>query len=89
MSQDTVQLMGRHWFIYDTGEGPSEVEGDGVVGIQPVIRPGERHSYRSGCQLRAGIGTMVGTFRMVRTNDSHTFIVSIPRMEFFATPRLN
>ncbi|GGH76306.1 MAG: Co2+/Mg2+ efflux protein ApaG [Bacteroidetes bacterium] len=88
-SSETVQLLGRHWFIYDTGEGPSEVEGNGVIGKQPVIAPGEVHTYRSGCHLRASIGAMRGVYNMVRLNSSERFEVNIPTFQFFASPRLN
>ncbi|KAB2807328.1 Co2+/Mg2+ efflux protein ApaG [Phaeocystidibacter luteus] len=89
MGNDTVQLLGRHWFIYDTGEGPSEVEGTGVIGKQPVIAPGEVHTYRSGCHLRASIGAMRGVYKMIRLSDNTEFEVQIPTFQFFASPRLN
>lgn len=86
---ETVQLLGRHWYIYDTGEGPSEVEGTGVVGKQPILSPGETHTYRSGCHLRSSIGAMHGAYKMIRLSDSTSFDVQIPNFQFFATPRLN
>ena len=88
-SPDTVQLLGRHWFIYDTGDGPSEVAGKGVVGQQPILGPGDAHTYKSGCHLRASIGMMKGTFEMIRLSTGKTFDVNIPSMQFFATSRLN
>lgn len=89
LSNETVQLLGRHWFIYDTGDGPSEVEGTGVIGKQPVIAPGEVHTYSSGCHLRASIGAMRGVYNMVRLSDNTPFEVQIPTFQFFATSRLN
>lgn len=89
LSDQEVQLLGRHWFIYDTGEGPSEVEGLGVVGEQPVIAPGASHTYSSGCHLKASIGAMKGYYTMVPTEGSRMFRVKIPTFQFFATPRLN
>ena len=59
-SQFEVQLLGRHWYIFDTGDGPSEVEGAGVIGKPPVAKPGEIHNNQSGCHLRASIGAMKG-----------------------------
>jgi len=88
-SPDTVQLMGRHWFIYDTGEGPSEVAGAGVVGQQPILGPGDSHTYQSGCHLRASIGVMKGFYEMLQLSSGGKFKVRIPAMQFFATPRLN
>lgn len=88
-SPDTVQLLGRHWFIYDTGEGPSEVAGAGVVGQQPILGPGDSHTYKSGCHLRASIGAMNGHYEMLQLSSGTTFKVLIPALQFFATPRLN
>jgi ApaG protein len=88
-SPDTVQLLGRHWFIYDTGEGPSEVAGKGVVGQQPILGPGDSHTYKSGCHLRASIGAMKGTYEMLRLSTGKTFNINIPALQFFASPRLN
>lgn len=88
-SPDTVQLLGRHWFIYDTGEGPSEVAGAGVVGQQPILGPGDKHTYNSGCHLRASIGVMKGYYEMHRLSTGTAFKVRIPTMQFFASPRLN
>lgn len=88
-SPHTVQLLSRHWFIYDTGDGPSEVHGEGVIGKQPVLQPGESHRYQSGSHLRSSIGCMKGTYLMKRTIDSIEFEVNIPTFQFFASPRLN
>jgi ApaG protein len=88
-SPDTVQLIGRHWFIFDTGEGPSEVAGSGVVGQQPILGPGDSHTYESGCHLRASIGVMKGHYEMLQLSSGSTFKVKVPPMQFFATPRLN
>lgn len=60
----TVQLLSRKWIITD-GQGRVEkVEGPGVVGEQPVIRPGETYQYTSGCPLPTPTGSMVGRYRM-------------------------
>ena len=89
LGDETVQLLGRHWFIFDTGEGPSEVEGSGVIGEQPIIGSKEVYNYQSGCHLRASIGAMQGTYLMSRVSDHSVFKVNIPTLQFFATPRLN
>ncbi len=61
---DTVQLLSRHWVITD-GEGHvDEVRGPGVVGYQPLLRPGEEFQYTSGCPLKTPVGTMHGEFTM-------------------------
>jgi ApaG protein len=88
-SNRVVQLLGRHWYIFDTGEGPSEVEGEGVVGKQPVIHPGETHQYQSGCHLRASIGAMEGFYKMINLDTGEQFRVQVPTFQFFAEPRMN
>lgn len=63
-SQETVQLLSRHWVITN-GEGKvEEVRGPGVVGQQPVLAPGEAFRYTSGCPLDTPVGTMHGSFQM-------------------------
>ena len=62
---DTTQLMRRHWIITDAEGKVEEVEGEGVVGEQPVLAPGESFEYTSWCQLATPSGSMHGTYRMV------------------------
>jgi ApaG protein len=61
----TVQLTGRHWKITDANGRLEEVSGPGVVGEQPVLRPGDTFRYTSGCPLSTPSGIMSGTYRMV------------------------
>jgi ApaG protein len=63
---DTVQLISRHWIITDAAEEVREVKGPGVVGEQPVLAPGESFKYSSWCPLKTPLGTMRGTYQMVR-----------------------
>jgi ApaG protein len=75
---DTVQLLRRHWFItHDTGK-VEEVEGEGVIGKQPVIPPGKFHEYNSFCILESMEGFMEGTYTLKHANGD-LFTVSIPR----------
>ncbi len=62
---ETVQLVSRHWHITDGNGKVEEVRGPGVVGEQPVLGPGERFEYTSGCPLGTPVGTMHGTYQMV------------------------
>jgi ApaG protein len=71
-----VQLMTRHWVITDGNNRVEEVRGPGVVGEQPVLRPGESHTYTSGCPLPTPFGMMEGTYQMV-TADGEAFDVRI------------
>ena len=63
--QEPVQLVSRHWTITDGTGKVEEVRGEGVVGEQPVIRPGESFEYTSGCPLATPFGTMEGAYQMV------------------------
>ncbi|MBF8296059.1 MAG: Co2+/Mg2+ efflux protein ApaG, partial [Bacteroidetes bacterium] len=76
-SSQTVQLMRRHWFIRHSSGRIEEVEGEGVVGKQPTIRPGSFHEYNSYCILETMEGTMEGTYLIKRQN-GETFRVTIP-----------
>ncbi len=61
-----VQLTDRHWIIIDGSGNTEEVKGEGVVGKQPVLKPGESFEYTSGCPLTTPFGSMAGTYRMQR-----------------------
>lgn len=75
--QKTVQLMTRHWRITDSLGNTQEVQGDGVVGEQPVLPPGESFEYTSGTPLGTPSGIMVGTYQM-ETEAGDRFDVDIP-----------
>ena len=86
-SSEACQLLKRHWIIRD-GQGKEEhVEGEGVIGKQPVIRPGERFIYTSGCPLSTPTGNMRGTYTMKTASDKKLkvkvplFFLSPPREE--------
>jgi ApaG protein len=68
---DTVQLLSRHWIITDATGHTEEVHGDGVVGEQPTLTPGESFQYTSGCPLRAPSGVMRGSYSMVTEEGDH------------------
>lgn len=65
VGQRTAQLLSRHWIITDAHNVVQEVKGDGVVGEQPTLRPGERFEYTSGCPLPTPVGTMKGTYTFI------------------------
>jgi ApaG protein len=85
----TIQLLRRRWEIHDTLFSPREVEGEGVIGVQPILEPGEFHEYVSGCNLRSGIGKMLGTYEMERIVDGSKFLVQIPEFTMMAPWVLN
>jgi len=78
-----VQLLRRHWFIHDGNADTKEVEGEGVVGKQPVIPPEGAHEYNSFCVLETFEGSMVGTYLMQRA-DGDQFLANIPRFHLRA-----
>ena len=89
LSPYTVQLMSRHWHIFDSNGSRREVEGEGVVGQQPVISPGEIHEYVSGCNLQTDMGTMHGSYEMRRMLDDERITVNIPKFDLIAPFKLN
>jgi len=73
-----ARLLGRHWFITDANGNVREVTGEGVVGEQPWLRPGEDFSYTSGAVLETHLGTMHGSYEML-ADDGTRFDAPIPR----------
>jgi len=89
LSAETVQLTSRHWEIYDSLSDLEILDGDGVVGKKPVIKPGESHTYSSGCLLTSPIGSMRGHYNMVNFSNSENFRVYIPTFRFNTPFALN
>ncbi len=85
----TMQLLRRSWNIFDCTGVIRGVEGDGVVGEQPVLEPGQSYSYSSGCDLKSTIGKMVGTYQMERTADRKPISVRIPEFTMIVPYRNN
>jgi ApaG protein len=85
----SVKLLRRHWHIFDSNGSVREVEGDGVVGVQPIISPGSSYQYISGCNLRSEIGKMHGTYLLENLNNNKTFTVAIPGFEMHAPYKMN
>jgi ApaG protein len=73
----TAQLVSRHWIITDAEHKVQEVKGLGVVGQQPLLKPGESFEYTSGASIPTAVGTMRGTYQM-RAEDGQTFDAPIP-----------
>ncbi len=78
LSPDTVQLLSRTWQITDENGLTQNVRGPGVVGEQPVLKPGESFTYTSGAPLAAPSGVMVGTYSMRRVETGETFDIAVP-----------
>ncbi len=88
-SKDAVQLTSRHWKIYDALKDIEVLDGEGVIGKKPVIRPGESHTYSSGCLLASPIGAMKGYFNMVNFTSTEKFRVYVPIFRLCAPFALN
>ncbi|MCB0429843.1 MAG: Co2+/Mg2+ efflux protein ApaG [Flavobacteriales bacterium] len=88
-SRETVQLMRRYWEILDSNGDYREVEGEGVVGNQPILKPGESYTYESACNLVTDFGVMRGKYLMVNVDDGNPFEVVIPEFQLEAPFRLN
>ena len=84
-----VQLLRRHWHIRDSNSDQREVEGEGVIGVQPVIASGEKYQYISGCNLKSEFGKMYGTYLMENVHSKSQFIVKIPVFQMEAPFKRN
>ncbi|MFA5244528.1 MAG: Co2+/Mg2+ efflux protein ApaG [Pedobacter sp.] len=89
LTEYSVQLLNRHWMIFDSNGTKREVEGEGVVGLQPVIEPGNHHEYVSGCNLKTDMGSMKGFYEMIRIVDGQKFNVNIPEFQLITPYKLN
>jgi ApaG protein len=76
-----VKLHRRHWNIFDSNGSHREVEGEGVVGVQPILQPAEKYQYVSGCNLRTEMGKMRGTYQMEDLSSKKFLEVNIPEFE--------
>lgn len=84
--RQSAKLLTRHWVITDSNHKVQEVRGDGVVGEQPLLKPGEQFVYTSGTMLETAVGTMKGSYQMLADDGSHfdatidEFVLSTPRV---------
>lgn len=88
-SPHAVQLLRRHWHITDATAQVREVEGEGVVGEQPVLLPGEHYEYASYCDLSTDMGKMSGKYLMTRRDEGALFDVEIPEFRMIVPSKLN
>ena len=84
----SAQLLSRHWVITDSDSQVEEVRGDGVVGEQPVLKPGEGFRYTSGAVIETPVGTMQGSYQMVAA-DGQQFDAAIPEFVLSAPRTLH
>ncbi len=86
---DTVQLISRHWNIFDSLNEIQEVDGEGVVGKKPVLKPKEVYTYSSYCMLISPVGSMNGFYEMINFSTSEKFKVKIPTFQLMIPATLN
>ena len=89
LTDNAVQLLRRHWEIFDSNSTKRAIDGEGVVGIQPVINPGQTHVYVSGCNLKTDFGSMKGNFTVKRLADDALLVVDIPEFLLVAPYKFN
>ena len=88
-NEHAVQLLRRHWFIHDSDQTIREVEGSGVIGVQPIIRPGGNHTYMSWSVLHTALGKMHGNYTMLNLDSNKEYVVKIPEFPLVADHILN
>ncbi|AEH00364.1 Co2+/Mg2+ efflux protein ApaG [Lacinutrix sp. 5H-3-7-4] len=88
-SKDSVQLNARHWTILDALNNIETVSGEGVIGKKPVLKPGESHTYNSGCLLTSPFGAMQGHYSMINFTTTKKFDVAIPTFKLSAPFAIN
>jgi ApaG protein len=84
-----VQLLTRHWDIFDSTGDKRVVKGEGVVGETPILEPGQKFEYNSGCNLTSDMGYMKGFYTLVKLATSEEFKVEIPKFDLIVPARLN
>jgi ApaG protein len=88
-SSKTVRLLRRFWEISDLNGNNYTVEGEGVVGLQPIIEPNESHEYVSGCNFETPLGKMSGFYTMEKLQNGQNFDVTIPEFVMVVPYLLN
>lgn len=79
-SEQTVQLLNRHWVVTSANQQVADIKGEGVIGEQPVLQPGAKHEYSSWVVVQDPVGAMWGTYTFV-TEEQKFFDVAIPRFD--------
>ena len=89
LGTEPVQLLKRRWFIFDSDGTKREVEGEGVIGQQPILQAGESHQYSSWCPLSSGLGYMRGSYVFRNLTSQKPFSARIPQFNLLAPQVLN
>ncbi len=89
LSTMPIKLLRRYWQIIDSNGSYREVEGDGVVGQQPIIEPGDSYQYVSAANLKSDMGKMYGTYQMENLYNKRLITVAIPEFQLIAPFKMN
>jgi ApaG protein len=89
LGKSTVQLLRRHWIIFESNATKREVKGEGVIGEFPIILPNETYSYSSWCPIQNMLGYMEGVYLMKDIATDTLFDVTIPRFQLIVSSQLN
>lgn len=84
-----IKLLRRYWQIFDSNGTVREIEGDGVIGQQPVLEPGDSFQYVSGANIKTDMGRMVGRYQMENMLDKKLFYVEVPEFDLIAPYKMN
>jgi len=84
-----VRLLSRHWHIIDSNGTHREVQGEGVIGVQPVIEPGNQYQYTSAAGLRSDMGKMYGTYLIENLFNKKKITVVIPEFQLIVPAKMN
>ncbi|MGA9213188.1 Co2+/Mg2+ efflux protein ApaG [Kaistella sp.] len=79
LGRDAIRLMSRKWLIFDLGFGFTEIAGEGVIGLTPIIEPGDSFTYFSNVLLRSGVGNMSGVFICKNLLTNETLEIEVPK----------
>lgn len=89
LTNSAVKLISRKWLIFDSSRKTEVVEGKGVIGRQPVIKPSEKHTYTSNCYLTSPNGAMKGYYNMLNLATNSNFKVKIPTFQLMVPSTYN
>ena len=88
-SKNSVQLKSRHWRIFDSLNSDIIIDGEGLIGEKPIIKPGDSYEYSSGCLIKSTVGAMRGFYNMIDINTGIKFRAYIPIFKLNSPQALN
>jgi ApaG protein len=84
-----IKLLRRYWQIFDSNGTVRDIEGEGVIGQQPVLEPGDSFQYVSGANIKTDMGRMVGKYQMENMLNKKLFYVDVPEFDLIAPYKMN